>query len=74
MKHLFQRRARRVNHDLQHEQRDGDGEHGVAECLHPALVENSAPTLYVSVSWHDIVSLRSLCGHWKQPYASGFAG
>ena len=56
MKHLLQRCARRVNRDVQHEQRDGDGEHAVAECLHPALAENPARTPCVSVSWHGIAS------------------
>jgi hypothetical protein len=56
MKHLLQRCARRVNRDVQHEQRDGDGEHAVAECLHPALAENSARALCISVGWHDIAS------------------
>src|SRR5262249_50601528 len=52
MKHLFQRCARRVNRDVQHEQCDGDGEHTVAECLHPALAENPARTPCVTISWH----------------------
>ena len=73
MKHLLQRCARRVNRDVQHEQRDGDGEHAVAECLHPALAENSARTSRVSGCWHDIASFAA-CRHWRQPYGSGRSG
>ena len=55
MKYLLQRCARRVNRDVQDEQRDGDGEHGIAESLHPALAD-PARTACVTISWHHIAS------------------
>src|SRR5215813_9367449 len=70
MKHLFQRCARRVNRDVQHEQCDGDGEHTVAECLHPALAENPARTPCVTISWHSnaffAVWVATHCKSWPQ--------
>ena len=62
MKHPLQRCARRMNRDVQHEQRRGDGEHAVAECFHPALAERSASTRRVFVSWHGIASFASAVG------------
>ena len=71
MKHLLQRCARRVNRDVQHEQRDGDGEHAIAECLHPALAEKAARTLYASVSWHDIASFAACVATLQEPATGG---
>ena len=60
MKHLLQGCARRVKRDVQHEQRDGEAEHAVAESFHPVLAENPASARGVWVSWHGTVSLASV--------------
>lgn len=49
---LLKRRARRMEREVDHEQRAGESEGAVAECLHPALVERPASARGVLIPWH----------------------
>ena len=59
MKQPMQGCARRLNRDVQDEQRDGEAEHAVAESFHPVLAENPASARSVWVSWHGTISFAS---------------
>ena len=59
MQHLLQRGARRVNREIQYQQRGGEAEHAVAESFHPVLAKNPAPAQGVFVSWHGTASFAS---------------
>jgi hypothetical protein len=75
VQHLLQRRAGRMNREVQHQQRGGEPEHAVAEAFHPALAENPASARRVRVSWHCTVSLASAdCGGNLQMGCPGAPG
>jgi hypothetical protein len=59
MEHLLQRGTRRMNREINYEQRDGDSEHAIAESIYPALAPRSASARRAWVSWHDIVCFAS---------------
>ena len=52
MKDLLQRRARRMKREVDDQQRRGETEDAVAECLHPVLAEYPAAARRVFVSRH----------------------
>ena len=50
---LLKRRTRRPQGKVEHQQRDRDREHAVAERLHPALTQSSTSGRYLLVVSHD---------------------
>jgi hypothetical protein len=62
--------------EVDHQQRRGECEHAVAECLHPALVQRPAPARRVFASGHGTISFTSVhggnpCGDGSSDPATG---